>query len=80
MRRAYALVMFLAVLGGGCALFDDQRPPRTCTQDPECFQAQGEVCNPDTKLCEPGPASREADVDGGVDALTSKAIEIEESP
>jgi hypothetical protein len=36
---------------GACAAFDGDPPDRTCRVDNDCFRAQGERCNVDTKLC-----------------------------
>jgi hypothetical protein len=51
----------VACLGGlgACALFASDPPANVCVSDQDCFRAQGEICNLDTKRCEPGP-------DGGV--------------
>lgn len=59
-RLAIALAAGLAL--GACTLFDDA-PTRTCRIDNDCFRAQGERCNTQTRQCEPGPdaAAREAD-------------------
>ncbi len=49
-----------------CALLSSSPPDNVCTSDEQCFRAQGEVCNLDTKRCEPGPDG--GLVDAGVDA------------
>jgi hypothetical protein len=51
----------LVGLVGACALFDDGPPENECETSMDCFRAQGEVCNPETKMCEPR-------MDAGVDA------------
>jgi hypothetical protein len=54
------MVKLVFVLGlamctaAGCALFSEGPPENFCRADGDCFQAQGEVCNLDTKQCEPG--------------------------
>lgn len=51
--RAAAIIASLLL--GGCTLFDDP-PDRSCrTTAQDCFEAQGEFCNPDTKMCEQRP-------------------------
>ncbi|MEZ4401577.1 MAG: hypothetical protein R3B06_16245 [Kofleriaceae bacterium] len=54
MRRA-AWVVVAAALVGGCAWFDDGPPTRACRTTRDCFAAQGEVCDPVTATCVPGP-------------------------
>jgi len=66
----------LALCLGGCAVFDDP-PDRACTKDNECFQAQGETCNLDTKQCEvvepdAMPARWDPDDDPDDDELASE--------
>jgi hypothetical protein len=63
-RLAFAILVVAA--GGACALFSGP-PENTCRGDGDCFQAQGEVCNLDTKRCEPGPDAG-VPVDAPVDA------------
>lgn len=49
----WLLVLALAAAGiGACTLFDEDPPGDSCTTDTECFRAQGEVCNQQTKRCE----------------------------
>jgi hypothetical protein len=53
--RRFALAVGLAAMPvAACALLDDPPPENTCKTDADCFRAQGEVCNPDKKICEPG--------------------------
>ena len=47
-----ALIVLLVT---GCTLFDDDPPKNTCKVDTDCFRAQGEVCNQQKHVCEPGP-------------------------
>jgi hypothetical protein len=42
-------VISLAV--AACAAFDGDTPDRTCRTDNDCFRAQGELCNVDTRRC-----------------------------
>lgn len=58
----------LLVLLGGCTLFDDP-PDRSCRDDRDCFVAQGERCDVDTKQCELPP-----------DASTATFEELDEEP
>lgn len=49
----WLLVLLIAALGAGaCTLFDEDPPDESCTTDMDCFRAQGEVCNQQTKTCE----------------------------
>jgi hypothetical protein len=49
----WLLVLTLAAAGAGaCTLFDDDPPSDSCMSDLDCFRAQGEVCNQQTKTCE----------------------------
>lgn len=51
MVRWLALAILVAI--GACTLFDDDPPPaNTCSQDSECFRAQGERCNLQKHVCE----------------------------
>lgn len=52
-RLAIAIVAVIATGIAGCALFSDV-PENTCRDDADCFRAQGERCNMETKRCE-GP-------------------------
>jgi len=58
------LLLIALVVGSitACTLLDDDPPDDRCRDSGDCFRAQGEVCNPDTKRCEMGT------VDAGVDA------------
>jgi hypothetical protein len=60
-----ALALAVAVLSG-CTLFDADPPDDRCTKHEECFRAQGEVCNFETRRCEPGTV--DAGIDAAVDA------------
>jgi hypothetical protein len=51
--RALASLLILSTLGG-CTLFESL-PDRTCKASSDCFQAQGEMCDPDKKVCVAGP-------------------------
>jgi hypothetical protein len=65
-RIAIAVVLAAA----GCALFSEGPPENTCRGNGDCFQAQGEVCNLETKRCEPGPDGGVPPVDAAIDAAT----------
>ena len=41
----------LALVGAGCAWFDDGPPTRACATDRDCFTAQGEYCEPMAREC-----------------------------
>ncbi|MGE5185798.1 MAG: hypothetical protein ACM31C_27245 [Acidobacteriota bacterium] len=58
-RLVVAIALALAI-GGACTLIDDDPPTNTCSQDSDCFRAQGEHCDPAKHVCVPG--------DAGVDA------------
>ncbi len=63
MKAAIAVAAALLLLPG-CALFED-RPDRSCKNNIDCFQAQGERCNVTTKTCEiPADAAALLDEDG----------------
>jgi hypothetical protein len=66
-RLALALALVVG-LAGACALITRDPPDNVCRGDEDCFRAQGEVCNTDTKRCEPGP-------DAGVDASPAELID-----
>lgn len=51
MRRLTAAFILALALLGGCFLFHDDYPDRKCETNSDCFQAQGEVCNTQTKTC-----------------------------
>lgn len=54
-RWRAALAALACLAGAGCALFEDDPPTRACTRDSECFQAQGEACDLEKKVCAPRP-------------------------
>ncbi len=66
-------ILVLAMLAAaGCALFSEGPPDNFCRGDTDCFRAQGEVCNLDTKTCVPGDGGvpvPDSAVDAGVDAV-----------
>lgn len=69
MVKWIALSLFAAA---GCALFSEGPPDNFCRGDADCFRAQGEVCNLDTKTCELGDGGvpvPDSAVDAGVDAV-----------
>ena len=39
-------------LAASCTLFDEEPPDDSCASDTDCFRAQGETCNQQTKRCE----------------------------
>ncbi len=51
MRRLTAAFILALALLGGCFLFHDDYPDKSCESDNDCFKAQGEVCNMQTKKC-----------------------------
>lgn len=57
-RLLAPIALLTGLAGAGCALFSEGPPDNFCRGDADCFRAQGEVCNLDTKQCELG--------DGGV--------------
>lgn len=59
----------LFVLASGCTLFESL-PDRSCKVSSDCFQAQGETCDQDKKVCVGGNA-------GGPDAqLVSSQAQV----
>lgn len=46
------LVVIALAAAGACTLFDDGPPDDSCTNDEDCFRAQGEVCNVQKHRCE----------------------------
>jgi hypothetical protein len=67
-RLAIAAVL---VAMGACALFTEDPPENVCASDEQCFRAQGEVCNLETKRCEPGPDAG-VPADGGIDSALGR--------
>ncbi len=61
MVKLFAAVLLVAGAAGACTLFDDP-PKNTCKTDPDCFRAQGEVCDMQKHVCV------KRTVDAGVDA------------
>ncbi|HUQ05473.1 MAG TPA: hypothetical protein VM261_23385 [Kofleriaceae bacterium] len=41
----------LSLCVAACAAFDGDPPDRSCRGDNDCFRAQGERCNVDTRQC-----------------------------
>ena len=70
MVRIVVAIFAVVVGAASCALLTEGPPENICRSDADCFQAQGEVCNLDTKRCEPGP-------DGGppVDAALDAPVD-----
>lgn len=67
-RLVIVFALFAACIAS-CALWAEGPPENTCRGDADCFQAQGERCNLETKRCEPGDASvPDAALDAAVDA------------
>ena len=71
------LLLIALAAAGACTLFDEEPPGDSCTTDTDCFRAQGEVCNQQTKRCElrtyrdagvDVAVPADAAVDAGVDA------------
>lgn len=78
MRRAGAVASTVFgvafAVAAGCAIFHDDYPSDECSSNLDCFQAQGEVCNPTTKRCEPrggADAAPPVDAPSSVDASLS---------
>lgn len=71
MRGLLAAVLLVS----GCALFDDP-PDRSCQEHRDCFQAQGERCNEETKTCEvpPDAAALETDEPEPVESTADEAV------
>lgn len=72
MRRL--LLVFLGALAlSGCFVFHDDYPDRSCGNSTDCFRAQGEVCDLQTKTCVPAPdaAPPPPTPDAGVDATAA---------
>ena len=65
-----AILLLLAV--SGCAVFEE-RPDRSCSSNSQCFRAQGEVCNLQTKQCEVAPDAGALETD---EALVAPAEEL----
>jgi hypothetical protein len=63
MVRAIAMILGLALAGGCSLLGGDDRPDRSCEDNNDCFRAQGETCDSETKTC-----VVEEDVDAGTAA------------
>jgi hypothetical protein len=63
----WALLVALAIVGA-CTLFDEELPGESCTTDTDCFRAQGEICNQQTKTCEMRPDAAIVPIDAPVDA------------
>lgn len=60
----WLVVIALASAGvGACTLLDEDPPDDSCETDTDCFRAQGERCNQETKRCEVRV------MDAGVDTL-----------
>jgi hypothetical protein len=64
------LVVLVTAFLTSCALFTEGPPENVCRTDEDCFRAQGEVCDLDTKTCITGIPS-----DAGVDGATDAAID-----
>ena len=64
MRLVVGVVALLGAIAS-CTLFEDEIPDRSCTRDDQCFRAQGEVCDQETKMCVVRP-----DAGGLVDSAT----------
>ncbi len=64
-----ALVVALHAILTSCALFTEGPPENVCRTDEDCFRAQGETCDLESKSCIPGEVPPDAGVDAGVDAL-----------
>jgi hypothetical protein len=47
-----AVVLLGGASIGACTWLEDSPPPATCSQNSDCFQAQGEVCNLAKQVCE----------------------------
>lgn len=69
MVKLLATLALIAATIGGCALFSEGPPDNFCRSDADCFRAQGEVCNLDTKQCELGDGGVPVP-DAGTDAMS----------
>jgi hypothetical protein len=83
--RAFLLIIALAA-APGCSLFS-QAPyaGRACREDSECFQAQGESCHRELKVCcvdcLPDAAPPDAEIfDGGPDGDLVDAGVVDAAP
>jgi hypothetical protein len=59
--KLLAAALLAACAISACTLFDEDPPPSTCSNDQDCFRAQGEKCNQTKHVCEVQP-------DAGTDA------------
>jgi hypothetical protein len=88
--RTSCLVGVLGLLGmigfasiSACTLLEDDPPKNVCTKNSDCFQAQGEVCNLDKKVCEPkmdaGVVRQAPDEPTAVDGVQATSA-VQEAP
>jgi hypothetical protein len=59
--KLLAALLLAATAMSACTLFDEDPPPSTCSNDQDCFRAQGEECNQTKHVCE---VTADAGVDG----------------
>lgn len=52
MVRWLLLISLALAAASACTLFDEDPPSDTCVTDTDCFRAQGEFCNQQTKRCQ----------------------------
>lgn len=50
--RWLLLICLALAAASACTLFDEDPPGEECVTDMDCFRAQGEFCNQQTKQCQ----------------------------
>lgn len=49
--KAVLMGFAISLAVAACAAFDGDTPDRSCRTDDDCFRAQGERCNQETRRC-----------------------------